>query len=67
MAILSFQLVVLPVSITFLHSDTSVHWLVINGIIDVIFIVDIFLNFHTGIMDYENDETVSILIIFSRF
>ena len=57
-AILFIQIFVLPVSIAFYSGDFSVAWLSINGISDTIFILDMILNFHTGIPDHENEHLV---------
>eukprot|EP00794_Sanderia_malayensis_P003390 gene3391-3880_t len=59
-SILFFQVLVLPVNIAFYSSDTSIPWYVINGTFDVIFLLDIFFNFFTGIPDPE-DEHLTIL------
>lgn len=55
---ISLHVILLPVSISFLSDDLSLHWLVLNGISDTIFLVDICLNFKTGIVDPNNQEEV---------
>ena len=55
---ISIHVILLPVSIAFLSDDISLHWLILNGISDFIFIVDIFLNFRTGLVDPNNQEEV---------
>ncbi len=57
--ILFFQVLVLPVNIAFYSSDTSPVWLVINGVSDVIFVMDIVFNFFTGIPDIDDEHLVS--------
>ena len=55
---ISMHVILLPVSISFLSDDLSLHWLVLNGISDTIFLIDICLNFKTGIVDPNNQEEV---------
>lgn len=55
---ISIHVILLPVNIAFLSNDLSLHWLILNGISDFIFIVDIFLNFRTGLVDPNNQEEV---------
>lgn len=55
---ISMHVILLPVSIAFLSDDMSLHWLILNAISDTIFIIDIFLNFRTGIVDPNNTEEV---------
>ncbi|KAJ7382051.1 Potassium/sodium hyperpolarization-activated cyclic nucleotide-gated channel 3 [Desmophyllum pertusum] len=55
---ISMHVILLPVSISFLSDDLSLHWLILNGISDSIFIVDIVLNFKTGIVDPNNQDEV---------
>ena len=57
-AFISMHVILLPVSISFLSDDLSLHWLVLNGISDTIFIIDICLNFKTGIVDPNNQDEV---------
>ena len=55
---ISMHVILLPVSISFLSDDLSLHWLILNGISDFIFLTDICLNFNTGIVDPNNKEEV---------
>ncbi|XP_031563696.1 potassium/sodium hyperpolarization-activated cyclic nucleotide-gated channel 2-like [Actinia tenebrosa] len=55
---ISLHVLLLPVNIAFLSDDLSLHWLVINGISDLFFLVDIFLNFRTGLVDPNNKDEV---------
>ena len=57
-AFISMHVILLPVSIAFLSDDLSLHWLVLNCISDTIFIIDICLNFKTGIVDPNNQDEV---------
>ena len=57
-AFISMHVILLPVSIAFLSDDLSLHWLILNGLSDFIFLVDICLNFKTGIVDPNNQEEV---------
>lgn len=57
-AFISMHVILLPVSISFLSDDLSLHWLVLNGISDCIFITDICLNFKTGIVDPNNQDEI---------
>lgn len=55
---ISMHVILLPVSIAFLSDDLSLHWLILNGISDCIFLIDIFLNFKTGFIDPNNNDEV---------
>lgn len=57
-AFISMHVILLPVSISFLSDDLSLHWLILNGISDCIFIIDICLNFKTGIVDPNNQDEI---------
>jgi len=57
-AFISLHVLLLPVNIAFLSDDLSTHWLVINGISDLFFVVDIFLNFRTGLVDPNNKDEI---------
>ena len=50
---ISMHVILLPVSIAFLSDDLSLHWLILNGISDCIF-----LNFKTGFIDPNNNDEV---------
>ena len=43
------NLIILPVAISFFNDDLSVHWIVFNGISDTVFMLDLVINFRTGI------------------
>lgn len=55
---ISMHVILLPVTISFLSHDLSLHWLILNGISDGIFLIDICLNFNTGFVDPNNQEEV---------
>lgn len=55
---ISMHIILLPVSIAFLSQDLSLHWLVLNGVSDFIFIADLGLNFRTGIVDPNNQQEI---------
>lgn len=57
-AFISLHVILLPVNIAFLSDDLSIHWLVINGMSDLFFVIDIFLNFRTGLVDPNNKDEV---------
>jgi len=61
------NLVVLPVSIAFFYDDPGVHWIIFNITCDTMFILDIVINFRTGISTfwtiYSVDESVKDDII----
>jgi len=42
------NLIILPVAISFFNDDLSVHWIVFNGISDTVFMLDLVINFRTG-------------------
>jgi len=43
------NLIILPVAISFFNDDLSVHWIVFNGVSDTVFMLDLVINFRTGI------------------
>ena len=63
--ILFFQVLILPVNIAFFSTTFSVTWLIINGISDTVFLIDVVLNFFTGIPDQEDEHLVSSKLQFS--
>ena len=44
------NLVVIPVDISFFHGTQSLGWLVFHSLFDTFFMMDLLLNFRTGIM-----------------
>ncbi|XP_053211837.1 potassium/sodium hyperpolarization-activated cyclic nucleotide-gated channel 2-like isoform X2 [Panonychus citri] len=52
------NLIVLPVAISFFNDDLSTRWIAFNCLSDTIFILDIVVNFRTGIMNPDLPEQV---------
>ncbi|XP_055543036.1 potassium/sodium hyperpolarization-activated cyclic nucleotide-gated channel 2-like [Wyeomyia smithii] len=52
------NLIILPVAISFFNDDLSTRWIAFNCLSDTIFLVDIVVNFRTGIMQQDNAEQV---------
>lgn len=50
------NLIVLPVAISFFNDDLSTRWIAFNILSDTIFLLDILVNFRTGITDYIMNE-----------
>ena len=49
LVLLIANLIILPVAISFFNDDLSTHWIVFNGISDTVFLLDLIINFRTGI------------------
>ncbi|XP_059350923.1 potassium/sodium hyperpolarization-activated cyclic nucleotide-gated channel 3-like [Daphnia carinata] len=52
------NLIILPVAISFFNDDLSTRWIAFNCLSDTIFMIDIVVNFRTGIMQQDNSEQV---------
>ncbi|XP_022258753.1 potassium/sodium hyperpolarization-activated cyclic nucleotide-gated channel 2-like, partial [Limulus polyphemus] len=52
------NLIVLPVAISFFNDDLSARWIAFNCLSDTIFLLDIIVNFRTGIMKQDVCEQV---------
>ncbi|XP_037081764.1 potassium/sodium hyperpolarization-activated cyclic nucleotide-gated channel 2-like isoform X2 [Pollicipes pollicipes] len=52
------NLIILPVAISFFNDDLSTRWIAFNCLSDTIFLIDIIVNFRTGIMHQDNSEQV---------
>ncbi|KAH9497395.1 Potassium/sodium hyperpolarization-activated cyclic nucleotide-gated channel 3 [Dermatophagoides farinae] len=52
------NLIVLPVTISFFKDDLSTRWIAFNILSDTIFLLDILVNFRTGIMNPDLPEQV---------
>lgn len=52
------NLIVLPVAISFFNDDLSMRWIAFNCLSDTIFLLDIFVNFRTGIMNPDLPDLV---------
>ncbi|XP_013401641.1 potassium/sodium hyperpolarization-activated cyclic nucleotide-gated channel 1-like [Lingula anatina] len=57
-AVLSVTLIILPVNIAFFPNDPDSHWEGMNIAVDVIFFIDIILNFRTGYIRSETEEVI---------
>jgi len=45
------NLIVLPVAISFFNDDHSTRWVVFNCMSDTVFLLDLLINFRTGLSD----------------
>ena len=52
------NLIVLPVGITFFKDETTAPWIVFNVVSDTFFLMDLVLNFRTGIVIEDNTEII---------
>uniref|UniRef100_A0ABD2VSL8 Cyclic nucleotide-binding domain-containing protein n=1 Tax=Trichogramma kaykai TaxID=54128 RepID=A0ABD2VSL8_9HYME len=52
------NLIILPVAISFFNDDLSTRWIAFNCLSDTIFLIDLVVNFRTGIMQQDNAEQV---------
>ncbi|XP_060853806.1 potassium/sodium hyperpolarization-activated cyclic nucleotide-gated channel 2 isoform X2 [Rhopalosiphum padi] len=52
------NLIILPVGISFFNDDFDTRWIIFNCLSDTIFLVDIIVNFRTGILQTDNSEQV---------
>ncbi|KAK7886038.1 hypothetical protein WMY93_025659 [Mugilogobius chulae] len=50
------NLIVLPVGITFFRDENTPSWIIFNVVSDTLFMVDLVLNFRTGIVKEDNTE-----------
>lgn len=50
------NLIVLPVGITFFRYENTPSWIIFNVVSDTLFMVDLVLNFRTGIVKEDNTE-----------
>ena len=69
LVILMLNVILLPVAIAFFHDAVHPGWLTFNCISDFIFLVDIVLNFWTGVITDENtvgpgDQHPNLLLLF---
>ncbi|XP_014679893.1 PREDICTED: potassium/sodium hyperpolarization-activated cyclic nucleotide-gated channel 2-like [Priapulus caudatus] len=58
LVLLVANLIILPVAISFFNDDLSVHWIVFNCLSDTVFLLDIVVNFRTGIIAQDNAEQI---------
>ncbi|XP_063076130.1 potassium/sodium hyperpolarization-activated cyclic nucleotide-gated channel 2-like [Engraulis encrasicolus] len=52
------NLIIIPVGITFFKDETTTPWIVFNVISDTFFLVDLVLNFRTGIIVEDNSDII---------
>ncbi|XP_076977544.1 potassium/sodium hyperpolarization-activated cyclic nucleotide-gated channel 2 [Tamandua tetradactyla] len=52
------NLIIIPVGITFFKDETTAPWIVFNVVSDTFFLLDLALNFRTGIVIEDNTEIV---------
>ncbi len=52
------NLIIIPVGITFFKEETSIPWIIFNVVSDTFFLMDLVLNFRTGIVYEENTEII---------
>lgn len=50
------NLIVLPVGITFFRYENTPSWIIFNVVSDTLFMVDLVLNFRTGIVKEDSTE-----------
>jgi len=48
------NLIILPVIIAFFNDDLSAHWIAFNSISDTFFLLDLIINFRTGLFVYSS-------------
>ncbi|XP_039505241.1 potassium/sodium hyperpolarization-activated cyclic nucleotide-gated channel 2 [Pimephales promelas] len=52
------NLIIIPVGITFFKEDTTTPWIIFNVISDTFFLMDLVLNFRTGIIIEDNSDII---------
>ncbi|GAA6096755.1 potassium/sodium hyperpolarization-activated cyclic nucleotide-gated channel 2 isoform X1 [Tachysurus ichikawai] len=52
------NLIIIPVGITFFKEETTTPWIIFNVVSDTFFLMDLVLNFRTGIVFEENTEII---------
>jgi len=48
------NLIILPVAISFFNDDHSTRWVVFNCLSDTVFLLDLLINFRTGLLSLLN-------------
>ncbi|XP_038044922.1 potassium/sodium hyperpolarization-activated cyclic nucleotide-gated channel 4-like [Patiria miniata] len=56
--LMSITLILLPVNIAFYSNQFSISWTMVNCFTDSFFLIDICLNFLTGIVDHQNENVI---------
>lgn len=52
------NLIIIPVGITFFKEETTAPWIVFNVVSDTFFLMDLVMNFRTGIVIEDNTEII---------
>ncbi|XP_067086831.1 potassium/sodium hyperpolarization-activated cyclic nucleotide-gated channel 2 isoform X1 [Osmerus mordax] len=52
------NLIIIPVGITFFKDETTTPWIIFNVVSDTFFLMDLLLNFRTGIVFEDNTEII---------
>ena len=52
------NLIIIPVGITFFKDETTTPWIIFNVVSDTFFLMDLVLNFRTGIVFEDNTEII---------
>lgn len=52
------NLIIIPVGITFFKEETTTPWIIFNVVSDTFFLMDLVLNFRTGIIYEDNTEII---------
>lgn len=52
------NLIIIPVGITFFKDENTTPWIVFNVVSDTFFLIDLVLNFRTGIVVEDNTEII---------
>ena len=60
LCVLMLNVILLPVAIAFFHNSYHIGWLLFNGTSDLIFVLDIVLNFWTGVINAENNVLLDV-------
>ncbi|XP_036372010.1 potassium/sodium hyperpolarization-activated cyclic nucleotide-gated channel 2-like [Megalops cyprinoides] len=61
------NLIILPVGITFFESENTVPWIIFNIVSDTLFLVDLVLNFRTGLVKEDTEIILDPLVIRSNY
>ena len=56
------NLIILPVAISFFNDDLSTRWIAFNCLSDTIFLIDIVVNFRTGMTKIEALYVLFVLL-----
>lgn len=62
MVLLAVNMVILPLNIAFFYEESLLSWMIFHSISDVLFIVDIVLNFRTGYQEDKNGYRLKFIL-----